>query len=258
MSTTPFFLNPRLTCVSCRKESSSKPATNSTTKLNAICAASMGLSAPARAGCLPPDFRASCGETPEARSAGSRANSSVAVVQASSRNASMRQSGCKSRYAGLSDVLSNPTREGAATAANMAASTLAAPASSKPSTSNCRSRRPRPAPIEIRSAISRSRASARAVNRLARLEQAISSSKAATAARIHNGRANVSRKRDGPFGAASTCRLPCRKLSTTARDSSARNPAACSRRKFAYTPCKIGRTASAVTPGFNRPNTINQ
>ena len=148
--------------------------------------------------------------------------------------------------------------DGAAIAANAAASTLAAQASSAPSTSNCRMRRPRPAPIEIRSAISRSRASARAVNRLARLEQAISSSKPATTARIHNGRANVSRNRDGPFGAGSTCRWPRRKRSTTVRDSSARNPAACSRRKFAYTACNGGRTASGVTPGFSLPNTLNQ
>ena len=56
------------------------------------------------------------------------------------------------------------------------------------SISSCCISLPRPAPIEIRRAISRSRAAARATSKFAMLEQAINRTSATTVARIHNGR----------------------------------------------------------------------
>ena len=73
----------------------------------------------------------------------------------------------------------------------------AVPASKPLSMSNCWINLARPAPIEIRRAISRSRAAARATRRFATLEQAINRTSTTTTARIHNGRSKSIRTMDG-------------------------------------------------------------
>jgi hypothetical protein len=77
---------------------------------------------------------------------------------------------------------------GAATRANTAPTAAAVIATALASTSICCISRARPAPIDRRSAISRSRAAARASIRFARLEHASRSTSVTTAARIHKGR----------------------------------------------------------------------
>ena len=67
--------------------------------------------------------------------------------------------------------------------------------------STCWINRPRPAPIDRRSAISRSRAAVRARNRFATFEPAMSRTSAAIEARIHSGRSNWRRSGDGPLAA---------------------------------------------------------
>ena len=139
-----------------------------------------------------------------------------------------------------------------------APSAHAAAASSPLSSRSCWIRRRRPAPMERRSAISRSRAAARASNRLATFEQASSSTSDTMAAITHSGRSNSSRRNDGPCAAERATSGWLMYRARSSAGASAGNVAARSRRNCVMTGCRRCWTSSAVTPGASRPHVRNQ
>ena len=150
----------------------------------------------------PPVLRAVIGATLDARSAGASPNNAVVNSgQAARRPRTTRQSRRRfelNRIAGRREHADDGRRrdggkEQPEQARRAATSAL--------STSTCWIKRPRPAPIDRRSAISCSRAAVRARNRFATFEPAMSSTSAAIDARIHSGRSNSRRNGDGPFAA---------------------------------------------------------
>ncbi len=155
-----------------------RPATKCTTKQNATCRAISACIRRRRECGSSPPFIALAGLTPEARSAGARPNRNVTPSASARANPSTRQSAGRTKRAGLSGGLIMPTMNGADHHANNAPMEVARNASQALSTrTNC-TRRHRPAPIEIRSAISRARAAAWAVIRFATFAHAISSTSA--------------------------------------------------------------------------------
>ena len=137
------------------------------------------------------------GEMAEARNAGARPNRSVVDMPMSVTNPSTRASIRRSRWARKLAGARRLTMAGAAVAANISPKTHAANAIRPLSMSICWRRRPRPAPMEIRTAISRSRPVARATRRFATLEDASSTTTPAISARIHRGRSNFRLKLAG-------------------------------------------------------------
>ena len=109
---------------------------------------------------------------------------------------------------------------------------------------SCRTRRPRLAPSDSRSAISARRSWIRASSRFARLVEASSSAKATTAIRI--AAKLIAERRNGvPMrpGGARPIRLP----SLTS---------GCSRSSCSATPLSAASAAARLTPGLSRPCSI--
>jgi hypothetical protein len=135
--------------------------------------------------------------------------------------------------------------------------TVAASASMLDSTSTCWSSRLRPAPIDARKPISRTRAAPRASSRLATFEQAISSTTATMTASATSGCANCCRTAENPVDASAISSADS--AACLARGAFAPVPASrCSLRKFVSTVRAIGRTDSGVAPGASRPQTCSQ
>jgi hypothetical protein len=120
-----------------------------------------------------PPLSALASLTAEARSAGARPNKSVTPRVSARPNPSTRQSAGRDSRAGLSGGLIRLTTNGADHHANNPPIAAARKASIALSTRTSCTSRHRPAPIKTRSAISRVRAAAWAVIRLATFAQAI-------------------------------------------------------------------------------------
>jgi hypothetical protein len=175
MSTMPTLVNPGSVPVRRLKDVRNKAETNSTTKMNPTCAATRVFSTPR---CPMPRalvrLSASMGPTVDARRAGIRPQSIVVATQTASANVSARRSKCRSSAIGSSSRDRRATMAGARSRPNSMPVAVATTASIPLSTSSCCSSRPRPAPIDTRTAISRSRAAALATSRLATLAHAVS------------------------------------------------------------------------------------
>ena len=150
----------RSTASSRSKERSSSPATNSTIRLNPICAATSDRAMPDAGRVTPVAKRSRLsrhrgGRPKRRRNAEEDAwRDSRAPPRTRARaNPSHVRGGRDSRSSSAS-----PTMSGTAAMAHRMPSTVAANVSTPDSTSTCCSSRPRPAPIEARSAISRARA----------------------------------------------------------------------------------------------------
>ena len=105
------------------------------------------------------------------------------------------------RRSGCSSVVRKATRKPLSHWASSAPPAAPIAAISRLSASSCRTMRPREAPIASRTAISRSRAVARASIRLARLAQAISSTRPVVASSSHSGDSYVRRSVEMPVPA---------------------------------------------------------
>jgi hypothetical protein len=102
--------------------------------------------------------------------------------------------------------------------------------------------------MEIRSAISLSRAAVRATSRLATLEQAMSSTRRAIVPTTHSGRSKSCLILEGPFAADRRWTGALTKRSILSRGSSAGRVSACSRRTLVETACRTARASSAAAP----------
>ncbi len=98
-------------------------------------------------------------------------------------------------------VLRNTTIPRLSACDSSAPSAAPATANSRLSASNCRIKRPREAPSDSRTPISRSRALARASIRFARFAQAISKTNPAIASSVHSGFSYSRRRFENPFSA---------------------------------------------------------
>ncbi len=142
--------------------------------------------------CGSPPLSATAGFTPDARRAGASPNSIVTANARATPNPSTLQSAGRIRRAGLSGVPIISTIHGAAHQANPPPIQAAKNASHAHSTTiNCTSRH-RPAPIEIRSAISRWRAAAWAVIRLATFAHEMKSTRHTSTPRTASARPVIS------------------------------------------------------------------
>ena len=164
------------------------PAIKCTRKQNATWAATRTcISLRRECGSVPP-FSIVSGWTPEARNAGANPNRKVVSTTSAAPKPNTRQSAGRLNRAGLSAVPIMPTTKGAAHAANKPPRAVASSAICALSTiTNCTSRH-RPAPMETRNAISRARAAACAVIKLATFAHAMSSTKAISNPRISSAR----------------------------------------------------------------------
>ena len=150
-----------------------------------------------------------------------------------------------------------PRSSGPVAVAPTMPTTVAASVSTLDSISTCWSSRPRPAPIDARTIISRIRAAPRASSRLATFEQAMSSTTATITARATSGCANCCRTAENPVEASAISSADA--AACFARGAFAPVPASrCSLRKFASTVRAIGRTDSGVAPGASRPQSCSQ
>jgi len=102
----------------------------------------------------PSAFSARLGETPDARSAGIKPKANTVPTAQTTAKPNTRQPTPTSRYAGKPDGPSCATTSGAALAANSRPSVHEMPARSPLSMRSCCTRRPRPAPMAMRRAIS--------------------------------------------------------------------------------------------------------
>ena len=161
------------------------------TSENAICATTRNRRRPKRSRAAvtprPSAFMAAPGATWVARSAGASPNSRQVRRASALVKPSTRASGLRSTNRRLASVVRNATRPALSQCASTAPAAAPTTASSTLSAISCRTMRPREAPMASRTAISRSRAVARASIRLARFAQAMSSTSAVMTSRTHSG-----------------------------------------------------------------------
>ena len=120
-------------------------------------------------------------------SAGTSPNTTPASTATSAVKASTVQSGVLESDRGVLPVGRNPISAPSMSTARTTPSAPPAADKTRLSTSNCRISRARLAPSASRTAISFCRADARAISRLARLEQAISKTRATIAINANKG-----------------------------------------------------------------------
>ena len=157
-----------------------------------------------------PAFMAACGEMRVARNAGVRPKRMQVNVAAAAVNASTGQSGLRSTKRERPSVLKNATRKRLNHCANTNPSDAPKLAINKLSASNWRIILQREAPTASRTAISRSRALARANIRFARFAQAMSSTSAAIPSSSQSGVEYSSRSRETPLPACNILNLKSR------------------------------------------------
>ena len=188
---TPSCRKPASSVIRLRRLRTNSSAPTTSTSDSATCATTSARRMPkrSRVSVEPrlPAFMAAPGAVPVARIAGTRPKIRHVTTPSAAVNAKIRQSSESATKMRLLSVVRNSTRKRLSHCASSAPHAAPIAAISRLSASSWRTMRPRDAPIARRTAISRSRAVARASIRFARLAHAISSTRPVVASSSQSG-----------------------------------------------------------------------
>ena len=187
----PSCWNPASSVIRLRRLRTNSTAPTTSTSDSATCATTSARRTPKRSfvSVAPrlPAFIAAPGAAPVARMAGTSPKTTHVSTPSAAVNAKIRQSSVSATKTRLLLVVRKSTRKRLSDCASIAPAAAPIAAISRLSATSCRTMRPRDAPIASRTAISRSRAVARASIRFARFAHAISSTRPVVASSSHSG-----------------------------------------------------------------------